>query len=612
MGSARNVLWFGLLQRKVMDRPAGILHGLMTGSFGLLAVGSLWAQADNRLFKTLGLHIPRAFGHQALQGLLDGCGVVLVLSAGALLVRRLFSRPAHLPRDPQATAALLALVLIACSGFCLEGLRMAQESGVHQRWALVGQAVAVAFERSSDTPAPAHRQAWTALYWGHALLAFSFLAAIPWTRLRHAITAPLHLRDAAPLPRPALPTPFVLADLLEQGRFDVSFGLGTVGDLAARRAELLACTQCGRCESECPAHATGTALSPRALLASLNEATGDPDRDLFDGVVTEDMVWSCTQCGACAQACPVLIQPQELVAELRRALVQRGGLDPDKTATLEALSRAGNPYGSPRWKREELADELDVPLLEEDESAEFVYWVGCAATYDARTRKVVEATLKLLQRAGLKPAILGEEECCTGDVARRVGEEGRFQELARRNLRTLEAVRPRTIVTHCPHCLNTLRNEYPALGEGLEVLHHSELLERLVRDGRLPSHGVAEPSSVALHDPCFLGRYNRTFQAPRDVLGAAGAEVREMDRREGRSFCCGGGGGGYWYTVPRAETMGAARLRQARETGAAAIATACPFCLRMLEEARDAEGPAAGCGLEILDVAEVLERAVTT
>ena len=609
MAGARTVVSHGLLQAKVIRRPAGVVHAAMTGSFFVLALGSLCLQLDNRALKAVGVHIPRGLAYQALQGLLDAAGLVLIVAAFTLLVRRLLFRPAHLPRSGQATVTLLALILLAGSGFAIEGLRMAQESGVHQRWAFVGRALAEGIGPSSNAPDPVRQTAWRALYWGHALLAFSVLAVVPWTRMRHAITVPIHLRRAATRPRPALSTPFVLADLLAEGRFDVAFGLGTVGDLESRRAELLACTQCGRCESGCPAHATGTALSPRGLVAALTEAANDEEgRDLFDGVVTEEMVWSCTQCGACAEACPVLIQPQALVADLRRTLVQRGRLDPEKTATLEALSRTGNPYGSPRWKREELADELGVPLLEDDEGADLVYWVGCAATYDARTRGIVEATIGLLARAGLKPAILGGEECCTGEVARRIGEEGRFQELAGRNLRALEAARPLTVVTHCPHCLNTLRNEYPDFGDGLEVVHHSELLARLVLEGKLPTTDDADAGSMTLHDPCFLGRYNRTFQAPRDVLGGAGIELREMERRGPDSFCCGGGGGNYWYEVPRKETMGAARLRQARETGAQAVATACPFCLRMLEEARDAEEPPAHPRLEILDVAEALAK----
>lgn len=609
MGGLRTVLSHGLLQRKVLRRPSGVVHAAMVASMLILAAGSLWLQIDNRLARAVGLPLPRGLAYQALQGLLDLSGLVLMAAVLALLARRLLGRPAHLPRSGQVTVTLLSLLLIAGSGFALEGLRMSQEQGVHQRWAVVGGAVAAALGDPADSPHPDRLRAWRALYWGHALLAMSFLAAIPWTRMRHALTAPNHLRSAAPLPRPALSTPFKLASLLAEGRFDVAFGLGKVGDLDGRRAELLACTQCGRCEEQCPAHATGTALSPRALLASLAQAAGgEPDRDLFDGVVTEEMVWSCAQCGACAEACPVLVQPHELIADLRRTLVQRGGLDPKKTALLEALSRADNPYGSPRWKREELADELGVPLLEEDPEAEVVYWVGCAATYDARTRKVAEATIALLRRAGLRPAILGEEECCTGDVARRVGEEGRFQELVGRNLRALRAVGTRMIVTHCPHCLNTLRNEYPDFGDAVQVVHHSELLGRLVEEGALPAAATeGDPGgAVTLHDPCFLGRFNRTWQAPRDVLRAAGAELREMERREARSFCCGGGGGNYWYTVPRDETMGAARLRQAQQTGAEAVATACPFCLRMLEEARDGEAPSTSPRLEILDIAELL------
>jgi len=591
----------GLLQRRLLrgGDAGGALHALLVTSVGVLAIGSAAAQLDNRVLKPLGLHLRPPTGWDVLQCALDVAGLTLVLAAGGLLWRRLVRPPPRLPRRPQAVVILVALMLVGLSGFALEGLRMAQEAGTQQRWAFVGRAVAAAVPATSPTGA-AELTAWRVVLFGHAALALGLLAAVPWTVLRHSIAAPLHLARLDGAQPGPLTTPFQLRELIESGEFDARCGIAAVEDLSGRRTELHACASCGRCDAACPAVAAGAVLSPRDVVGRLADwAGGGPDPS------HPDAAWACLQCGACTEACPNRLAPHELIAELRRGLVLRGALAPGPGRVLANVARSGSPYGQPRWARAELPAELGLPTVAEAPDADWVYWLGCAATYDARVRRVVVATVELLRRAGLSVAVLGERECCTGDPARRVGDEARFQESALGNLAAFAAAGVSHVVTHCPHCLHSMRGEYPALGEPVaEILHHSELLARLVADGRLEVSASGE-AAVAFHDPCYLARFQGTTAAPRVLLDAAGVTAEELADSHRATRCCGAGGPSYWFDTERPTGVAAARLAQADAAGVGTVITGCPFCLKMLEqEAITQAGDVAS--IEVMDVAELL------
>ncbi|MCI0530115.1 MAG: (Fe-S)-binding protein, partial [Nitrospira sp.] len=405
-------------------------------------------------------------------------------------------------------------------------------------------------------------------------------------------------------------TPFNLMKLIETGNFDVKVGAGKIEDLDWRqKLGLSACTNCGRCQEVCPAYATGTALSPRRFVQNLKHeldtATGSGKmKNLFDGVVSENEVWSCTMCGACIQACPVLIHPPHYIIELRRELVSQNKLDKKKTELLSNLSGSFNPFGFPHADREPFVRQLGAPLLSENPNVEYLYWIGCAGVYDPRTREVVKAMVQILKRAGVSFAVLGGEEKCTGDPARRVGEEGRFQELAFQNLETFSRYNIRKIITHCPHCFNTLKNEYPELGGQFEVIHHSVFIYDLIRQGQIIVTGEIL-DKVTLHDSCYIGRFNGEYNAPRDILRSIhDIKLVEMPRTRENSFCCGAGGANYWYEVPRETKISTVRAKEAKETDARLLAVECPYCLRMLGDAITVAG--FEDTLKVKDLAEIV------
>jgi Fe-S oxidoreductase len=611
MSALRQLFTYGLLQRKVLERPyAGVMHVSISSGFVVLFLGSVLLALDTHALRPLGVPLLlEGAVARGFQATLDAFGLLLILGVLLALRRRLWRPARHLRGDWRALGVLLALLFLALSGFALEGLRMAQQHQPADRWAFAGLALSgwlADAGLSGEGAALVHSRLW----WSHAIAAAGLLAAIPYTGLRHALFAPAHILRASPRPSGALRTPFNLQALVESGDFDVQVGARTVEQLGpAQRRALLACTGCARCEEACPAHATGTALSPRLLVQGLRAAAlRDGATDLFEGTVSPEALWACTLCAACSVECPVLIQPTEAVVELRRSLVSEGRLDRRQAAMLAHLASGHNPFGLPHAERTGLGAALGVPTLAEEPGAELLYWPGCAATYDARARRAARATVQILKRAGVRFAILGAEERCCGDPARRLGEEGRFQELLFENLETLGRHGVRKVLTQCAHCFNTFRNEYPGFGADFETVHHAAFLRELAAAGRIRlSEGAAR--AVTLHDSCSLGRLNRELGASRGLLRSVPRlRLLEMSRSRERSFCCGGGGAGYWYDVPRSESMGAARIGQALETGARVVAVECPYCLRMLEDAVTARGVADE--VEVRDVAEIVAEAL--
>lgn len=611
------------------DRPV-VMWAHRALSWGLLglAAGAAALALDANVLQPAGWTFFRGAPYQAVQGFLDLAGVAMVAGAAVALGRRLRSGDLK-PRGVGVVAVLVALLAVGITGFLLEGLRMTLEPASWQRWALVGRGTARLLEGvglGSGLDSGTWLTAYGVLWWTQAVLTAGLLAAVPFGHLLHTVAVPVHLATVPERSPGVLDAPFDLREVLAGGEVDLQVGAATVADFEPwQRRALAACTDCGRCQEVCPAFATGTALSPRELVMSLRGAARRSRKSgamdlLASGAVSEEAVWACTLCGACADVCPVRVDPGSYVAPLRRELLVRGRLGRRPTEVLAGLARASNPYGSPHGARQRLAAELGVPTVAETPDADWLYWMGCAATYDPRVRRVAEAMVTLLRRAGISFAVLGEEERCTGDPARRLGEEGRFQELALANLETLERHGARRIVTHCAHCHHALGHEYRQLGGDFEVLHHSQLLDRLVAEGRLVADGRLRsgavpsgsspgtpPGSVTFHDACYAGRVHGLFEEPRKTLRAVlGTDIVEMPRSGRRSFCCGGGGAGYWHTVPRRESAGAIRAREAAATGAATVAVECPFCLRMLEDGAQTEGRE----LEVLDVAELAVRSL--
>lgn len=396
------------------------------------------------------------------------------------------------------------------------------------------------------------------------------------------------------------------------------FGATRLEDLGWEQLmDAYACIMCYRCQEVCPAYNTGKVLSPAAL--EINKryffnsegarlATGEPSsQTLIEFAISEEAVWACTACGACVDICPVNNEPMRDILDIRRALVLMENQFPKQLqAAFRGMERQANPWGVPPTERMKWAEGLAVPTIDEVPEPEILWWVGCAPATDARAQKTARAFAEILNKAGVKYAVLGEGEQCTGDSARRAGKEDLFFALASANVEMLNEVNPPRIVTTCPHCLHTLKNEYPAFGGNYTVIHHTQLINELIGTGKLTlKHDGA--LTATFHDPCYLGRHNQVVDAPRLVLQNAGANLIEMPRNKMQSFCCGAGGAQMWKEEEHGvERVSARRFAEAQATGAQAVAVGCPFCMVMLNDARKD----ANSEIEVLDVAEIVARAI--
>ena len=460
--------------------------------------------------------------------------------------------------------------------------------------------------------------------WLHALLILAFLVYIPYTKHLHTLVVWFNVffertRARGRLEPLAFDDPAMPED-------QIRFGLGTIADMTWKQmVDGMTCTECGRCQDACPAFFTGKNLSPKLVVMGLRDqlyreghamlaAADGPAGPIFQGrplvptAVLDETVWDCVTCGACVRECPVGIEHIDHIVDLRRNLVMVESRFPAEGATmLRDLERTSNPWGRSPTERTDWAAGLDVRVLEPgDPAPEVLFWVGCAPAFDERARIGARSTAALLKEAGVDFAILGPRESCTGDPARRMGDEYTFQGLAKGNVETLaEAGVERgvtRIVTTCPHCFNTLANEYADFGGRYEVIHHTQLLAELVADGRLKPEAGTE--GITYHDSCYLARHNDVRAEPRQLVAAVGKPL-EMARREERTFCCGAGGAHMWLEE-RSSQINEERAREATATGATTLAVACPFCTVMLDDGMQSTGG----GLVVKDIATLLAEAV--
>ena len=479
----------------------------------------------------------------------------------------------------------------------------------------------VAWAPVSSLLAHALHHSWTpylerAAVWAHVLLILGFLVYLPYSKHLHIFLAAVNVFFGRTRPRGRLePIVFSAAD------DEVRFGGATVADLTWKQVlDTMSCTECGRCQDVCPAYNTGKELSPKLLIMNLRDqvlAQGSKAlagrqagtevklEPLVPGAVTDNVVWDCVTCGACVRECPVGIEHIDHIVDLRRNLVMVESRFPDEAATmLRDVDRASNPWGKPQSDRTRWADGLGVRVLKQGEAApDVLFWVGCAPSFDERAKQAAISTAKLLKEAGVDFAILGPRESCTGDPARRMGDEYTFQKMARQNVATLNEASVKKIVTTCPHCFNTIGNEYADFGGRYEVIHHTEFLAGLVREGKLKP--LAGERTITYHDSCYLARHNDVRDAPRELAAAAGRAV-EMPRNRERTFCCGAGGARMWMEERRGRPINEERVREAEGTGAETLAVACPFCTVMLDDGVRTTG----AKLQVIDLATLLSEAV--
>jgi len=599
----RNVL---LQSKMIKELFSGIMHiAVMYGTI-VLFIGTLLIFIDHDILRFFSIKILMGDFYLLYEALLDLFGLLFVAGLIMAINRRVgTTRLKRLGKKNEYMAILAGLLFIGLTGFALEGLRLSLVQVYWSKYSFIGWLISE-FIRLSGAERSLLQIIYQSIWWVHALAAFSLIAAMPYTSMAHyflaALNASVRRAKEPSIYTPA--TPFRLTELYDSPNIEVKIGFRNINELnTIQKIAIDACTDCGRCEEACPATASGTPLSPRNIIQKLRlELRHSSTKNVFDvGILTVEEVYACTTCGACVYACPALINPLEYIMEARRTVALEGKLEKHVIRMLTNLSRTKNPFGFTRAYKESAINELKsigAKTLDEYPEAEYVYWLGCMALYDERTRKVAKSLVKIMIKCGVSFAILGTEEVCTGDPARRVGEEGRYQELAYHNIELLRRHADKIIITHCPHCYNIFKNEYRDLGLRLKVIHHTELLDMLVRSGKLK---LAVPAKLTLHDSCYLSRFNKILEEPRNAL--SGNNLIEMKRHGRDTFCCGGGGGNYWYEVKRVKRENLLRIEEAIQTGADVLVVECPFCLAMLEDANRIVGNK----IKVLDIAEVFE-----
>ena len=587
--------------RKMMETTNGKIHTALVIGFFFLFLGTALATLDWDIgHYIVGEQFLRGNIYLAYKLILDIAGIAVLVALALAALRRRQNPKAR--QDQKFYLAYASLAVVVITGYFVEALRLAIQAPAWVSFSPVGNALAQLFLACGLNPETAptwHTVIWTT----HGLLSLGFIAAIPYTFYSHLYRTP-----AAQVWRKEEPKGTInpIADIEEQE----SFGLIRPSQLTfERRISLDGCTECGRCDNVCPALASGAPLSPRDLVGSLRAHMDDATDPTLPGeIISKETLWACTTCGACERACPANISIPELIVDMRRHLALEQGEFPEGVAnTLGNVTDVGNPWGLDPYERTDWTEGLDVHIAEEGEHYDLLYWVGCAASYDRRARKIARAMVQILNASGLRYAILREERC-HGEFGRRMGEEYLYQTAALENIENFKLYSFDRIVAACPHCFHTLKNEYPALEGGkFNVISHSELILECLDRGLLTLK--ADKQSLTYHDPCYLARLNQQAGFPREILKRLGADLTEVENHGEETFCCGAGGGQMWSETRAPKAINIIRLEALKQTGQKRIAAACPHCITMLDSARaelkDKE-------TEIFDIAELVAKQLAT
>lgn len=586
-----------------------VLHALVGWgflSFLLINLADLiYAFTNYKLLEHLGL-----FG-DFYRGLADVANVAILAGMLALVIRRFLLRPATLSTrettllHPKARfgilrdSAIVALFILTHNTARLLGESFYVAEKGFDRWQPFISAVAGLW---SGAEAGTLLIGERIMFWLSIGAVVAFLPYFPYSKHIHLFFAPINFAL-----KPERRSIGELSYINLEDQSIEQFGAAKMKDLGWEQImDSYACIMCFRCQEVCPAYNTGKVLSPAALEINkryhLNYG-GTTDVPLTQ-LISEEAVWACTSCGACVDICPVGNEPMRDILDIRRNLSMMESAFPRQLETaFKGMERNLNPWNVSQADRMKWAEGLNVPTIEQNPEPEILWWVGCAPSTDARAQKTAQAFAQILNAAGVNYAVLGKNEACTGDSARRAGREDIFFGLATQNVELLNEVKPKRIVTTCPHCLHTIKNEYPAFGGNYTVIHHTQLINELVGAGKIQLTVSDDQYKVTFHDPCYLGRHNKEFDAPRESLKFTGVTTVEMPRHAARSFCCGAGGAQMWKEEEAGSgRVNEARFKEAKSTGASTIAVGCPFCLTMMSDASKADGG----NIQVKDVAELV------
>lgn len=591
-----------LSQEKVLRvKGGGLPHNLLFWGFGALFIGTLLIMVQSDFFTPLmGINLLSGEFYKAFSLIMDIAGLIVIVMLGALFVRRYFIKPEGLETRDDDLVIHTLLFSILITGFLIEGARMAATEIIQNpalaNFSPVGKLVAQAFmgfdEQSIRT---SHKIIW----WIHLGLVIGFFCAIPYTKLRHIFTTSANAFFAPLEPKGTIATINMEDETIEQ------FGAAQITDLTWKDIfDADACMKCKRCQERCPAHTTDKPLSPMKLIQQVGEIAQTTPAPPLCETVTEEVLWSCTTCRACQDVCPANNEHVNKILEMRRNLTLMDGNFPgDEVRTaISNIEVNANPFGLAYAARAEWTDGLDLAVMAENNNVDILYFVGCYASFDRRNKQIAQSFIKICNAAGIRVGILGKEEKCCGEPARKLGNEYLYQAMAAENIELIKGYGVKKIVTTCPHCFNTLARDYKDLGLDIEVEHYTTYINNLLKQEQL--HLNASPYQLTYHDSCYIGRYMDILEAPRNILTKTGGWIKEMDKSGKDSFCCGAGGGRILVEEKLGTKISEKRVAMALETGAPLLVSNCPFCLTMFEDGIKTGG---GEGrIEVRDLAEIV------
>jgi len=606
-----NTIYYAFFQRKVVSKPFGLNHFMLFWAFMVLLFANLEFLLNGLAPEVISYsRLPDGL-YFTLTVIFDIFSVLALLAVIIAVIRRLFFPPPHMEARSRDAFVILSMVAVLMIAFF--GLHASEIAAGTERAA--GYMPVSNFGASiipTGTSAGTLETAADIFWWIHAIVLLAFLNYLPYSKHMHVLTA--------------IPNCFFksLGKVRTQSKEEFGkgnvYGVGLVNQFPWKGLfDSYSCTECGRCSDVCPATFTGKSLEPRLvihdikvnLLKNNNGQAGTLPLigGEVEGSVAEEVLWDCTTCGACMEVCPVFIEHVPRIVDMRRYLVEMKAKFPDALLTFfENMEQRSNPWGMAPTERTKWAADIEVKPFEAGRT-EYLFYVGCAGAFDSRNRYTTVSLAKILDKSGISWGILGREELCCGESLRRLGNEYVFDRMVKTNLKMFAEKGIRKIITQCPHCYSALKNDYAQYGANLEVVHHTEFIQKLLEENKLPLKNADELGKVLYHDSCYLGRYNSIFDAPRQVISRATGEApAEMERNRENGFCCGGGGGRMWMEEKQGKLINVARVEEALEENPDTVCVACPYCMTMFEDGlKDKE---ADERVRVLDLAEIVARAL--